>query len=253
MGALASLARKRGLLLVEDCAQAHGAEFEGRPVGGFGDVAAWSFCQDKIMSTGGEGGMITTDDDGVHNRTWQLKDHGKSRAKVETPRPYPSFAYVHDAIGTNARLTGPQAAIGRVQLARLPDWRARRARNARALAEALGDLPALSMAWPPAGVTHAWYKFYVRLDPNCLRAGWSRDDVIRAVRAEGVPCASGICPEIYKEGAFDGLGVRPAIALPEAQRLGAESLMFPVHPTLEPGDMADIAEALRKVLRVAAV
>jgi len=248
MGPILELARTRGLRVVEDCAQAHGAALDGRRVGSFGDLAAWSFCQDKILTTGGEGGMVTTDDEVLFRRVWSLKDHGKDFAAATARPTAPGFRWLHTAFGTNARMTEMQAAIGRRQLRKLPDRLARRARNAARYREVLGDLAAVRIPRPPPHVTHAWYKFYLFVRPEALAGGWSRDRILAEATSRGVPCFSGSCPEIYRERAFDGTPFRPARPLPVARRLGETSLMLEVHPTLSEAEVIRRAEILREVL-----
>src|SRR5689334_15635248 len=134
MDPIMELARQHGLKVIEDCAQAHGATYKGRPVGSLGDVAAFSFCQDKIMTTGGEGGMLTTDDDSVWKRAWSFRDHGMSYEAVNHNPDSPGFRWVRESFGTNWRLTEMQSAIGRVLLRKVPQWAAIRRRNAAILA-----------------------------------------------------------------------------------------------------------------------
>ncbi|MBL8486671.1 MAG: DegT/DnrJ/EryC1/StrS aminotransferase family protein [Rhodocyclaceae bacterium] len=252
MDPLLALAAERGLELVEDCAQSHGATYKGRPVGTMGRCGAYSFCQDKIMTTGGEGGMLVTDDTAVWERAWAYKDHGKSWDAVFRRSHPPGFRWLHESFGTNWRMTEMQAAIGRLQLRKLPGWLERRTANARLLADALAGLPGLRVSMPGADVGHAWYKFYAYLLPEALAPGWDRDRVIEAVTAEGVPCFSGSCGEIYREQAFVRAGWGPGQPHTVARELAGTSVMFLVHPTLGDGEMRDAAAALRKVLAVAA-
>ncbi|WER49576.1 DegT/DnrJ/EryC1/StrS aminotransferase family protein [Cupriavidus sp. WKF15] len=251
MEPIMALARGHGLKVIEDCAQAHGAVYKGRMVGTIGHIGAWSFCQDKIMTTGGEGGMVTTDDPVLWSRMWSYKDHGKSWEAVYDRSHPPGFRWVHDSFGTNWRMTEMQAAIGRVQLRRMAGWHARRCANALALSEVLGACDALHVPLPPAGVEHAWYKFYAYVRPERLAEGWSRDSIMAAINAAGVPCYSGICAEVYLERAFDGTGWRPAERLPAARTLGETSLMFLVHPTLTDEEVRMTAQAVRSVMRQA--
>ncbi len=251
MDSIMELAAEHGLAVIEDCAQAHGATYKGRPVGSLGHVAAFSFCQDKILTTGGEGGMLTTNDPVIWEKAWSYKDHGKSWSALHTSQPSASFKWVHHSFGTNWRMTEMQAAIGRVILRRLPDWVRTRRQHAAFLTQRLRVQPALRLPLPPDHLEHSYYKYYVFLHPARLRAGWSRDQILRALQAEGIPCGSGICPEIYLEKAFDGSSMRPARRLPAAQLLGETSLMFQVHPTLTEADLADTCAALEKVLLAA--
>jgi dTDP-4-amino-4,6-dideoxygalactose transaminase len=246
---LRRLAGAHGLRVVEDCAQAHGARRDGRMVGTGGDIAAWSFCQDKILTTGGEGGAVTTRDEQLWRRVWAAKDHGKSHAAVYGRSHPPGFRWLHESFGTNARMTEMQAVIGRNQLRRLDGWLDRRRAHAGLLRSALADLPALRVTPVPAGVRPAFYRCYVRVRPELLAPGWDRDRLVAAIAAEGVPCQQGGCTEIHRERAFDGL--RPARPLPVAAELGRTSFALLVHPTLSSADVRDTAEAVRKVARAA--
>jgi len=251
MDALNDLARARGLKVIEDCAQAHGATHNGRPVGALGDAGAFSFCQDKILTTGGEGGMLVTDDARLWERAWGFKDHGKDPRLVARRDHPPGFRWLHADLGTNGRMTEMQAAIGRVQLTKLPEWVGRRRAHAARLSACFQGLPALRVTDPPASAGHAYYKYYAFVRPEALKAGWSRDRVMDAVQAEGVPCFAGICPEVYLEAAFRTRGLGPPKPLPVARDLGETSLMFHVHPTLTDTDLARTCDAVRKVLEEA--
>ncbi|HZC27355.1 MAG TPA: DegT/DnrJ/EryC1/StrS aminotransferase family protein [Actinopolymorphaceae bacterium] len=253
MPELVALARRHDLLVVEDCAQAHGGTVAGRPVGSFGAAAAWSFCQDKILTTAGEGGMVTTDDDAVWRAVWEYKDHGKSYEAVYERTHPPGFRWLHESFGTNARMTELQAALGRRALAKLPRWSACRRRHAAALDAGLAGVPGLRLTVPSPGVGHAYYKYSLFVRPEQLAPGWDRDRVMAAVAGEGVPCFQGACAEIYREKAFDGNAAdRPAEPLPVARELGETSLMLLVHPTLRDTDIDDTVAAVRKVMAVAA-
>ena len=253
MEAIVEIAHRHGLAVIEDCAQAHGAALRDRKVGSFGDLAAFSFCQDKIMSTGGEGGMLLTNDESLWRAAWAFKDHGKSyRAMFETePDPQATFRWVHESFGTNWRMTELQAAIGRVQLGLLDDWLEQRRAHAALLEQRLGAIPGLIIPRVPDEVEHARYKFYAFVDPDRLSEGWSRDRILHAINAEGVPCFSGSCSEIYREKAFADAGVAPAQALPVAHRLSGTSLMLLCHPTLAVDDVQDMADAVAKVMLAA--
>lgn len=250
MPPIVALARRRGLALVEDCAQAHGAHLAGRPVGTFGDIAAWSFCQDKIMSTGGEGGAITTDSAELHRRCWEFKDHGKNLVAVREPATGTGFRWLHDSFGTNGRLTEVQAAIGRRQLAVVDEWVARRRANAAALHEGLRGLDAVRLPTPQDG--HACYRFAFEVRSERLAAGWDRDRFVAAVAAEGVPASQGGCTEIHRERAFDAIRPR-GVRLPNSEVLGRTGVTLLVHPTLGAADIADMIEAVRKVCAAATV
>lgn len=252
MDPIVALCRQRGLLLIEDCAQAHGAVYKGRPIGSFGDAAAFSFCQDKIITTGGEGGMLLLDDTTVWEKAWAYKDHGKSYDAVFRRQHAPGFRWVHESFGTNWRMTEMQAAIGRLQLRKLADWSLQRRHLAGILSAGLGTLAGLRLTPPAADIEHGYYKYYAFLDPAKLQADWPQQRIIAAINAEGIPCMGGSCGEIYLEKAFTNAAPSPREPLPNAQRLATTSLSFLVHPTLTDRDMGDTCAAVGKVLRVAA-
>jgi dTDP-4-amino-4,6-dideoxygalactose transaminase len=251
MNSIMNLARAYKLKVLEDCAQAHGAAGHGRKAGSLGDAGAFSFCQDKIMSTGGEGGMITTNDEAIFEAAWSCKDHGKNYRTTQARPSGSEFRWVHDTFGTNGRLTEMQAAMGRVLLRKLDERVTARRANAGALTCAIAGIPGLRLTQPPVEVHHAYYKYYAFIRPRDLRHNWDRDRVAAAIRAEGIPCLSGSCSEIYLEKAFPAKA-RPSERLPVARELGETSLMFLVHSTLRRSDMLDSARAIRKVLAVAA-
>lgn len=248
MDGILALAQEKGLKVVEDCAQAHGARYKGRPVGSLGDIAAFSFCQDKIMSTGGEGGLVTCNDEALWSRMWSFKDHGKSFDAIYNRQHPPGFRWVHESFGTNWRITEMQSAIGRCQLRKLDHWVARRRDNMHALFDGLSGLDALRLPQPPADIYHAAYRAYAFVRPEALKADWSRDRIMQEVNAAGLPCMSGSCSEVYREKAFDGTGLRPEKPLPVAQELGGTSLAFLVHHTLSPDDLRHVAAVVRDVV-----
>jgi dTDP-4-amino-4,6-dideoxygalactose transaminase len=254
MSPLMALAEQHGLLVLEDCAQSHGATYRGRPVGSFGHAAAFSFCQDKIVPVG-EGGLIVTDDDAAYRAAWAYKDHGKSLAKVEElvgDTDSTSFRWLHDTFGTNARMGEIEGALAGVGLSRLPEWLAARRRSATRLAEGIGGLRGLRVPVPPEGFGHAYYRLYAFAEPAALADGWSRGRIAQAITAEGIPCGQGSCAEIYRETAFTSAGLGPAQRLPVASSLQDTSLAFLVHPTLTDGDIDETVAAVRKVMAVAA-
>lgn len=251
MDSIVELARERDIKVIEDCAQAHAAMYKGRPVGSLGDVAAFSFCQDKIMTTGGEGGMLTTNDDWVWQRGWSFRDHGTGHDAACNGHDSWEFRWIHNSFGTNWRLTEMQSAIGRAQLPKLSRWTVIRRRNASALTERLSTCPGLRVTTPSNEIDHSYYKYYVFVRPERLREGWDRSRVMAAINAEGVPCFSGICSEIYLEKAFPER-LRPQNPRAVARELGKTSLMFLVHPTLSEKDMLDTCQAVEKVMHEAA-
>jgi dTDP-4-amino-4,6-dideoxygalactose transaminase len=248
MDEILELARERDLTVIEDCAQAHGAQYRGRPVGGLGHFGSFSFCQDKIVTTAGEGGMLVTNDAALWSRGWSFKDHGKSFAAVYDREHAPGFRWLHESFGTNWRLTELQGAIGRIQLRKLDSWVEQRRRHAARLIAALGGIPGLRVPVPPGHVRHAYYKFYAFVANERLRASWSRDRIVAEINAQGVPCFMGSCSEVYLEKAFEGSPSRPAHRLPVARELGETSLMFLVHPTLSEQTIEKTCSVARVVI-----
>jgi len=252
MDRLTAVCEANGLLLIEDCAQAHGASWRGQPVGSFGQASSFSFCTDKIMSTGGEGGMVLFREEAAWAKAWAYKDHGKDAYKVRTPSPHPvgEFRYSHDSFGSNFRMTEFQSAIGRVQLRKLPGWIAQRRANAACLSQMLSALPAVIVDPVPEHAGHAWYKYNLRLDPTALPSGMTRSDVIAALIAAGIrQTGSGSCPDMSREAAFADRPARRDGDLPNANALGACSLMFPVDHLLNESDMQAIGTAMADILR----
>jgi dTDP-4-amino-4,6-dideoxygalactose transaminase len=243
MPEIMDLAASRGLVVIEDCAQAHGAEIDGRSVGSFGDAAAFSFCQDKIISTAGEGGFTSFKAPELWNWAWSFKDHGKNWAKVQEKPSKPGFRWLHDTVGTNWRLTGPQAALGLVQLGKLDEWSSLRRRNASIWQDALRQVAGLRVPMPPEGVRHAFYKFYAYVESGD-GAQAARDEILRRAAEAGLRVFSGSCSEVYLEQAFQGIA-KPH--LPVARLLGETSLMVEVHPTLKPDLLRMRAELLAEI------
>jgi dTDP-4-amino-4,6-dideoxygalactose transaminase len=248
---LAVLADALGISLIEDCAQAHGARLNGRPVGSFGAAAAFSFCTDKIMSTGGEGGLLVLRDDECWARAWAYKDHGKNPAGPPKGGTPGTFKWLHENLGSNLRMTEMQAAIGRHQLTKLDDWVAARQRNAMSINTALAALPAVRLTLPPVETCHAYYKYYAFVRPHMLAYRWSRDRIVAELIAAGVPAGTGICPEIYREQAFVGTPFVPSHRLPTSRMLGETSIMLPVDPTLDEATVAAMGEVVADVIAAA--
>lgn len=251
MDPIMQLAEQHKLFVIEDCAQAHGATYKGKPVGSIGHIGAWSFCQDKIMTTGGEGGMITTNDEQLWRTMWAYKDHGKCYAAVYEREHEPGYRWLHESFGTNWRMTEMQAVIGRIQLQRMPQWQAQRLANSEAIWNAARTCPALRVPAVPEGSVHAAYKCYVFVKPDALKQGWDRDRILAEIAERGVPSFSGSCSEVYLEKAFDGTGLRPATPLMVARELGETSMMFLVHPTLTAAEIQQTCDVLQEVMKLA--
>lgn len=253
MDPIMELAEKHHLAVIEDCAQAHGAKYKGQPVGSIGHIGAWSFCQDKIMSTAGEGGMVTTNDEALWKKMWAFKDHGKSYDAVYHKEHAPGFRWLHESFGTNWRMTELQGAVGRIQLKRMPEWHEKRIDNAKQIWNCAEKIPALRVPKIPEEITHAAYKCYLFVEPAQLKEGWDRDRIIDEINTRGVPCYSGSCSEVYLEKAFDNTGWRPKERLPHAKELGETSLMFLVHPTLTEAEIKKTCDILTEVMAEASL
>ncbi|MFL7011104.1 DegT/DnrJ/EryC1/StrS family aminotransferase [Enterovibrio norvegicus] len=248
MDAIMELAEKRNFFVIEDCAQAHGAMYKGRSVGTIGHIGAWSFCQDKIMTTGGEGGMVTTNDKALWSAMWSYKDHGKSYDAIYNRQHPPGFRWLHESFGTNWRMTELQGVIGRIQLTRMQEWTAARQKNGAAIDEAVADLSVVRTVKVPEYIEHAEYKHYLFVELENLKPDWTRDRIVEEINAQGVPAYQGSCSEIYREKAFDGTCYRPSERLGNAVKLGDTSLMFLVHPTLKEEEVSKMCTVIKSVL-----
>ena len=248
MDPIMQLAEEKGIWVIEDCAQAHGAFYKGQSAGSIGHIGAWSFCQDKIMTTGGEGGMVTTNDENLWKKMWSYKDHGKNFDSIYNKQHPPGFRWLHDSFGTNWRMMEMQAVIGRLQLQKMPEWTQVRNAHMRRVLASFENNPYFTVAMPPANYVHAAYKAYVQVNTAQLPEGWSRDRIMAEINALGVPCFSGSCSEVYLEKAFDGTPWRPEQRLVNAKSLGESSLMFLVHPTLSKSNMQKTVESIQQVI-----
>jgi len=243
MNEIMTIANEHDLYVIEDCAQAHGAKYKGKPVGSIGDIGCWSFCQDKIMTTGGEGGMVTTNDESLWREMWAYKDHGKSYEAVYEREHPEGFRWLHESFGTNWRMTEMQAVIGRIQLKRMPDWHKKRLSNANNIWNAAKQCKGLRVPTIPDYIEHAAYKCCI-----FVKGGVElRDKMMMEINEKGVPCYSGSCSEVYLEKAFDNTGFRPKERLPVAKELGETSLMFLVHPTLTKEEIQKTCDVLTEV------
>ena len=265
MDPIMTLASLHNIKVIEDCAQAHGAIYKGRSVGSIGHIGAWSFCQDKIMTTGGEGGMITTNDEVLWRKMWAYKDHGKSYEAIYEKEHSSGFKWLHESFGSNFRMIEIQAVIGRIQLKRMNEWSAKRNEITQNIfkafelfkairvpkfqcnRECIKDCSSLSQC------RHAHYKCYVYVDHAHLKEGWSRDRIIQEIELRGVPCFPGGCSEVYLEKAFEGTSFIPKDHLPIARMLGDTSLMFLVHPTLTQENIKKAKEVIADVLKLASL
>ena len=248
MDDIMALAQEHGLYVIEDCAQAHGARYKDKAVGSIGHVGAWSFCQDKIMTTGGEGGMVTTNDSTLWEKMWSYKDHGKSYDAVYNRQHPAGFRWLHEHFGTNWRMMEMQAVLGRIQLQYMPQWTQKRQEHANALSTLLSQFKCIRLVDVPDYIDHAQYKYYVFVKSEFLNSGWNRDRIAAEISATGYPCMQGSCSEVYLEKAFDNTPWRPEQRLPNAVELGETSLMFLTHPTITTDEMAEYLSTIESVL-----
>ena len=188
---IASFCKQEGLFLIEDCAQAHGAKIDGVIAGSVGDCAAFSFCQDKIISTGGEGGMLLINDENLWRKAWSYRDHGKSFDEVFKEDHPPGFRWLHDTFGTNWRMTEMQAAIGRIQLSKLESWVEQRRANAEKLYNGLKNTKGLIVNAPSSREYHSYYRFYAFLELEKMKTGWGQGKILSEINKKGVPCSVG--------------------------------------------------------------
>ena len=253
MEKICNLARAYDLLVIEDCAQAHGAKIKidgkFKSIGGFGDISAWSFCQDKIMTTGGEGGMLTTNNSNFYEKAWSLRDHGKTIESVFNKKHPWGFKWLHDNFGSNLRMTEMQSALGRIQLKRIAEWNKLRSRNAEVLIQDLKDIPSLRIPIPDEKYKHAWYKFTCYIIPENLSPNWSRDRIAQEINNLGYPAFQGSCSEIYKENCFKNNGMSPKNRLKNAKKLGETSLTLLIHPTIDLIEMKNYCDIVNNILK----
>jgi len=245
MDEIIAVCQPHNIKIVEDCAQAHGAKYKGKSVGSFGHIAAWSFCQDKIITTGGEGGMVTTDDPDLYKWMWEFKDHGKSYDSVYNKKHPPGFRWLHDTIGSNYRLTEMQSALGIYQLDQVDDWVARRREIAAAYRAVIERYGFIKDHQPDNNIEHVYYRYYAFWEHTNI----SRDHFIELCTAVELPVFQGSCSEVYKEKAFLGTVSLPKEPLENAVKVGLKSLMFLTHPSLTDDEVQDMCNKLDTTLK----
>ena len=251
MEPIMNFAVSKKIFVIEDCSQAHGAKYKEKPVGSIGHIGCWSFCQDKIISTGGEGGMVTTNSESLWQKMWSYKDHGKDYKSSHQPVSSNIYRYIHESFGTNWRMTEMQAVIGQIQLKRMNFWHTERLKNATKIWGAAKECKALRVPIIPNHIEHAAYKCYVFVETSLLKLNWTRERLIEEIKKLGVPCYSGSCSEVYLENSFNDTEFQPKVRLENAKKLGEESLMFLVHPTLSNDEIQKTCEAILRVMKMA--
>ena len=253
MDPILKLCRLSKITVIEDCAQAHGAKYKGRHVGTMGDFGSFSFCQDKIFTTAGEGGLLVTNNPVLWKKAWSYKDHGRDFESVFNSKAAKGFKWMVDSFGTNYRMTEIQAVVGRIMLKRLDKMVGSRRHHADIMNDRLSGLEGLRLTIPDEDILHSYYKYYVYVRPELLRKPVTRDIILKELSNRGIPCGVGACPEIYKEKAFRkqraSLGLKSQKVLPVARRLGETSMMFQVHPTLSSAAIEYMAASLIDILK----
>ncbi len=236
-------AKKNKIFLIEDCSQAHGAIYKGRKVGSFGSISTWSFCQDKIISTGGEGGMISTNNKKLWLKCWTLKDHGKNYKSTFHKKHKTEFKWLHDDYGSNYRMTEMQAVIGREQLKSLNEQIKKRNLVANLYLKSLKDYylkydilkkPNFDFqinftkkkSKKSNTYLHAFYRLNLFINKNRI----NQNKLIKELKKKKINCGVGSCPEIYREKIFKKLKLFPKKRLLNAKLLGETSLIFPINP-----------------------
>ena len=253
--------KKNKIFLIEDCSQAHGAVYKGKKVGSFGNLSTWSFCQDKIISTGGEGGMISTNSQKLWLKIWSLKDHGKNYKSVFFKKHEIGFKWLHDELGSNYRMTEMQAAIGREQLKILEKQIKKRNSIASLYINELKNYynkyhilkkPDFKCQTCPDKhnlkkcnkCVHAFYRLNLYTNKNMIK----QIKLIEELNKNKINCSVGSCPEIYREKIFKKLKFYPKKRLSNAKLLGETSVMFPIDPGKSASKVKTEISCMKKIL-----
>jgi len=257
MDAVLEIARRHNLIVIEDACQAHGGQYRGRTLGTIGQVGAFSFFEDKVITTG-EGGMLITDDAALYEQARRLRSYGEELVTSIGERKYE-----HTALGFNYRMSALNAAVGLNQLPRLEAMVAKRNRNAAYLREHLAGVPGIIPPKEVPGCRHAYYKFVCRIDRSVLEVDALA--VVEAIKAEGVAATPRYptplpLQKVFREKIGYGgtdcpygcrrYGREPAFltgSWPVAERIGKEAFVLLVHPSIEEPDLQDAVRAVRKV------
>lgn len=230
MKAFKEIAEDYKLYLIEDCAQAHGAEFEGQKVGTFGDIAAFSFYPTKNMTTG-EGGMVVTNNDELAKRADLIRNHGQAEK------------YLHVELGYNLRMTNIAAAIGRVQLKKLDEWNENRIENARLLSEGISKIEGLTPPYVDPRVKHVFHQYVIRVEEEFPL---NRDELMAKLREKGIGTAVHYPIPVHQQPLYQKLGY-PKDICPNAIEASKRVLSLPVHPAVGKEDIDYIISALKEL------
>ena len=237
--------KKNGIYVIEDCAQAHGAKYKGKSVGAWGDINAWSFGQDKIITTGGEGGIVTTNNEKLYKIAWSIKDHGRGYDIVFNKVHKPGFRWLHERIGTNWRMLPIQAVIGIHALDKLDEWVQHRRYIANIYNNNLKDVNGIRLTIPDeTKIYHSYYKYYffIDIDLDSNKFSITRDEIIQKINDNNIFCQVGSCGEIYKENALKKYA--PNKELLNTKELFETSLLLKCDPTITK------EKALKNILKI---
>ncbi len=252
MPGIMALASTHNLIVIEDCAQANGASINAKPVGAWGHAAAFSFCQDKIISTGGEGGLLVLDDDIAFNKAWAYKDIGRDFHSVYKKTHPPGFRWHTESAGSNFRMTEFQAAIGLIQLRKLPEWVRLRQKNAQQIKVVLKKFDWLEIQEPSGDIKSAYYRQYAVVRDDAVLGGLHgeklRDALVHAMNQALVPCFVGSCSEIYREVVFVEGGTAPKNRFKYAKAFTERAFCFLTHHTITSEEMAEMCLRIQTTL-----
>lgn len=250
MDPIINFAKKHKIKIIEDCSQAHGAVYKNKPVGSYGDISTWSFCQDKIMSTGGEGGMISTNNKSIWEKCWSIKDHGKNYLITHTKKNKLGFKWLHHNFGSNYRMTEVQSLIGRYQLKDLNYQVKKRNLIANQV------ISSLKIFWekyhlisqPNFECSSCIKKIKKKNCNNCIHAFYRLNlfinvnrekklKILNNIQKKKVNCNEGPCPLIFKEKIFKKLKIKPKNKLTNAIVLGDRSIVYHINPNISPNKL----------------
>ena len=245
---ISNFAKKNKLFIVEDCSQAHGAKIKNRSIGSFGDISCWSFCFDKIISTGGEGGIISTNSKIFFEYIWSYKDHGKNIYKYNKKTKLNKFRYIHDSFGTNGRLTEMQSAIGLLQISKLDVNIIKRNNICNFIINSFKDFNFIKFQKVPDKYLHSYYKLYFYIDFKLFKKNIKGNDLLYEFQNKKLKINSGSCPEIYLEKAFINYKNRKN-RFNNAKLLGLNSFAISIHHKMIKKDLIKITKSMKAIFR----
>ena len=245
MKEIIKISKKNKIKIIEDCSQAHGAKIDSNKVGSFGDVSVWSFCNDKIMSTLGEGGMISTNNKKIYEIAWSLKDTGKNFKKFYKKNKNIGFQWLHDSIGTNARLTEIQSFSGLFQLKYLDTMLQQRKQNANYIINRLKKFTFLKFPILPKNYHHSYYRLNFLINNNSNIKKISRNIVLKDLK-DKIFIREGSCPEIYNEKYFKN---KYDFFCPNAHYIGKNSLSLQVDNSIKKENLVKTVNFLDKYFK----